>query len=51
MNLTDLKIYSLNFGALALSLTEIELILKVAVLAITAGYTVHKWYLIYKKNK
>lgn len=44
MNLTDLKIYGLNFGALVLSLTEIEAILKVAVLTATLGYTLHKWY-------
>ena len=50
MNLTDLKIYSLNFTALALSLTEIEMILKVALLAFTLGYTIHKWYLM-NKNK
>ena len=51
MNLTDLKIYGLNFGALMLSLTEIEAILKVMVLAVTIGYTIHKWYLMNKKNK
>jgi hypothetical protein len=50
MNLTDLKIYGLNFGALMLSLTEIEAILKVTVLAVTIGYTLHKWYLM-NKNK
>ena len=50
MNLTDLKIYGFNFGALAISLTEIELILKVTVLAVTIGYTIQKWYLM-NKNK
>jgi len=50
MNLTDLKIYGLNFGALMLSLTEIEAILKVMVLAVTIGYTLHKWYLMNKKK-
>lgn len=51
MNLTDLKIYTLNFGAVALSLTDIELILKVAVLAATFGYTIHKWILMQKNHK
>jgi hypothetical protein len=50
MNLTDLKIYGMNIGALMLSLTEIEAILKVAVLLITIGYTLHKWYLMNKKK-
>jgi|TARA_A100000171_G_C2012629_1_gene87146 hypothetical protein len=50
MNLTDLKIYGMNIGALMLSLTEIEAILKVAVLAATLGYTLHKWYYL-KKQK
>lgn len=50
MNLTDLKIYGMNVGALAFSLTEVEAILKVAVLIITIGYTVHKWWLMNKKK-
>ena len=52
MSFTDLKIYGFNFGALALSLTEVELILKIIVLISTIGYTLHKWYLMNKnKNK
>ncbi len=50
MNLTDLKIYTMNAGALAISLTQVEMILKVAVLLITIGYTLHKWYLMNKKK-
>lgn len=50
MNLTDLKIYGLNLGAFAISLTEVELLLKVTVLIVTIGYTIQKWYLM-NKNK
>jgi hypothetical protein len=50
MSLTDLKIYGLNIGAFAISLTEVELLLKVTVLLVTIGYTVQKWYLM-NKNK
>lgn len=50
MNLTDLKIYGLNIGAFALSLTELELFLKIAVLLISIGYTINKWYLMNQKN-
>lgn len=50
MNLTDLKIYGLNLGAFAISLTEVELLLKVTVLIVTIGYTIQKWYLMNKKK-
>ena len=50
MNLTDFKIYGLNIGAFALSLTELELFLKIAVLLISIGYTINKWYLMNQKN-
>jgi len=50
MNLTDLKIYGLNFSAFALSLTEVELMLKVTVLLVTIGYTIQKWYLMNKEK-
>lgn len=50
MNLTDLKIYGLNASALAFSLTEVELLLKIMVLLGTLGYTMHKWYLMNKKK-
>lgn len=40
----------MNVGALAFSLTEVEAILKVAVLIITIGYTIHKWWLMNKKK-
>jgi hypothetical protein len=50
MNLTDLKIYGLNLGAFAISLTEVELLLKVTVLLVTIGYTIQKWYLMNKEK-
>lgn len=50
MNLEDLKLYGLNFGAIGISLTEIELILKVLVLLATLGYTIHRWFIMYNKK-
>lgn len=50
MNLQDLKLYGLNFGALGITLTDIELILKVMVLVTTLGYTIHRWYLMNKEK-
>lgn len=51
MNLSDIKIYTLNFSSLAISMTNIDLFLKVSLLLISIGYTIHKWYLLNKKNK
>jgi hypothetical protein len=50
MKIEDLKLYGLNFGAIGISMTEIELILKVLVLLATLGYTIHRWYLMSKQK-
>ena len=43
--LNDIKLYILNAGSLALSFTDwLEPVLKITLLAITIGYTVHKWW-------
>jgi hypothetical protein len=43
MNFTDLKIYTLNSIALMLSMTAIEPFLKITLLVLSIGYTIHKW--------
>lgn len=48
MSLEDLKIYGINFGSLAISMTNIDVILKLLLLVVTIGYTIHKWYIMYK---
>jgi hypothetical protein len=48
--LTELKIYCANVTSFTLSLTDIDTFLKIALLSVTIGYTLHKWYLL-KKNK
>lgn len=50
MNLTDLKIYIINASTLAISMSQIDILLKVILLSVSIGYTVHKWYLM-SKNK
>ena len=41
----DIKLYILNAGSLALSFTDwLEPVLKIMLLTITIGYTVHKWW-------
>ena len=49
--LTDLKLYSLNIRALATSMTDIDVALKILATVIAIGYTLHKWYIMYGKNK
>ena len=51
MNLTDLKIYGLNISSFAISLIDIDMVLKLTLLVVTIGYTANIWYLMNKKDK
>lgn len=51
MDLTDLKIYGINLTALSISMTDIDVFLKIILLSVSIGYTVHKWYRLNGKNK
>ena len=51
MNLSDINIYTLNFSSLAISMTNIDLFLKLSLIIVSIGYTIHKWYLLNKNNK
>ena len=46
----DYKTLFINMGSLGLSLTNIDIILKLTLLIITIGYTLQKWYLMNKKK-
>ena len=46
----DYKTLFINMGSLGLSLTDIDVILKIALLVITIGYTLQKWYLMNKRK-
>ena len=50
MTISDLKIYLLNIGTLAISMSQIDMILKLTLLAVSIAYTLHKWWLL-SKNK
>lgn len=50
MNLSDIKLYLLNTSALAISMTNIELGLKVVLLIVSIGYTITKWIDLKKDN-
>jgi len=47
----DYKTLFINMGTLGISLTDIDIILKIALLLITIGYTLQKWYLMNKNKK
>jgi|TARA_R110002033_G_scaffold60491_1_gene110710 hypothetical protein len=49
--MTDWKLYSINSIALGLSLTELEVWLKIILLILTIGYTVHKWLKLKNDDK
>jgi len=51
MDLTDLKIYGINLTALSISMTDIDVFLKIILLSVSIGYTVHKWYMLNGKDK
>ena len=52
MNISDLKIYALNLSTFAISMSKVDMVLKVLLLSISIGYTTHKWWLLNKnKNK
>lgn len=51
MNNTDLKIYALNTTALAFNFSQIDILLKIILTGVAIGYTLHKWWLMYQKNK
>lgn len=51
MNLSDVKLYAMNAGALGVTtFTQIEDGLKIFLLLITIGYTISKWVEL-KKDK
>ena len=44
----DIKMYLLNVGTLAISMSQIDMILKITLLALSVGYTAQRWYLLNK---
>jgi|TARA_R100000084_G_C4524872_1_gene88472 hypothetical protein len=51
MSMGDLKLYCLNITSFTIaSLDWLEPVLKIMLLAVTIGYTAHKWWML-KKGK
>ena len=51
MSLDDIKIFTLNSTALAISISSTETILKIVLLVVSICYTAHKWYVNIIKRK
>jgi hypothetical protein len=47
----DIKMYLLNIGTLAISMSHIDMILKITLLVLSVGYTAQRWYLLNKESK
>ncbi len=51
MSFGDIKLYTLSVGTMAITMTQIDNYLKILLLLITIGYTLHKWIHLKKKEK
>ena len=49
--ITDYKTLLINLGTFIFSMTNVDVALKIILLITTIGYTLHKWYLMNKRNK
>jgi uncharacterized protein (UPF0254 family) len=47
----DYKTLAINISSFGISLTNIDMVLKIILLSVTIGYTVQKWYLMNKNKK
>jgi len=47
---TDYQLLFINASTFTISLTNIDVILKIILLSVTIGYTIQKWYLLNKKK-
>lgn len=50
MTITDAKVYAFNAASFLASMTAIEDALKLALLCASIGYTIHKWWIMAKKE-
>tara|TARA_R110000803_G_scaffold35884_1_gene77340 strand:+ start:575 stop:730 length:156 start_codon:yes stop_codon:yes gene_type:complete len=46
----DYQTVFINAGSFGISMTNIDILLKILLLSLTIGYTIQKWYLL-NKNK
>ena len=46
----DYKTLFINIGSFGISMTDIDVVLKIILLSVTIGYTLQKWWLLNKKK-
>ena len=51
MNIGDLKMYVINLSTFAISMSQVDTILKITLLIVSIGYTLHRWYFEIKNKK
>lgn len=47
----DLKVYALSISTFGISMSNIDIVLKVTLMVVTIGYTIQKWYLMNKNEE
>ena len=47
----DYKTIFINIGSFGISMTNIDIALKIILVSVTIGYTAQKWYLLNKNKK
>jgi len=50
MSISDIKLLAINGIALAISMTHLEVSLKIILLLVTIGYTISKWVKLREKK-
>jgi len=50
MSISDIKLLAINGLALAISMTHLEVSLKIILLLVTIGYTISKWVKLKEKK-
>lgn len=51
MDIQDIKLFFINLATMAITMTQIEVFLKIVLLMVSIGYTLAKWYEIHNRNK
>jgi hypothetical protein len=51
MDIQDIKLYFINIATMAITMTQIEMFLKITLLLVSIGYTLTKWHEIHNRNK
>ena len=49
--MSDVKLYLLNVSTLAISFSQIDMVLKILLLIVSIGYTVNKWLYLREEKK